>query len=516
MASYNFQTSAGAPPKIDLAAGLQEFAKNRRAAEAVDREEALQRDKLAATTAQQDRANKLAVEQLAATTAHQKRADVLADKQLQISRDQLAESKSQNQITNEIRKAEEARRAKQATENERLARIAEADREVLGNLEVSDIKYGPHVSQEVAKARNNVANLEQVRSKNIELLNTRRTLINDEGMFSPEGQKEFANRVKLYGSILPKEQAEAKAREDIQGIVTAARANNYEQASQELIDQAKADILSSYNTIPATQEEYIKQGMAQLSSSGYSAPRSNETRKALAERAKLLGLKSEAEYSADALAQNKAALEKRKTDIEFKKDYYTLVNKKIDSKGGMGEKEWAEFVNGLDAFGDKDKRGAQELFVALRKSSNVPSEYIQKAIAMSTISTFGWDTEARDATNADHLKYVGTLAQRLAAGTPDHQIAASEFELGRIPTVSKEDLLKRRFTPVDIKSIASRLNLNPASVPLPSRTLLEQLRKERETKDPAANWLRNRNTKQTEEQAAQTADITKYRRRPLF
>ena len=341
----------------------------------------------------------------------------------------------------------------------KLKADARKDSNTLGNLKVNigfgDLGQG--VQDKASNTEKGIEKLEQDYTTNIAELTKRRGVIDEDGKLSPYGTTLFDTYKTSYLEALPPAEAEAKAMEAVLGIQSAAKDNDYDIKAKKHITSAREALLKGKvgATTNATVQEFVEAGQRQLESAGHANPFSAEVRADLANRAKILGLRTGGEYRTADVTANKAAYDnayqKEKDRISFLKDYYSAsksAGRSADgSYKGASTKDWVEFTSNLDAFGDSDKNKANTLFSTVKSAHpNLSAGIIREAImAKSGGSLF--DTETPDPT-AGNIEDIGKMALSLSKGTG--------------PAVNKEDFKINEAKLAELKpsnSLAGRLNL---------------------------------------------------------
>ena len=341
----------------------------------------------------------------------------------------------------------------------KLKADARKDSNTLGNLKVNigfgDLGQG--VQDKASNTEKGIEKLEEDYTTNIVELTKRRGAIDEDGKLSPYGTTLFDTYKTSYLEALPPAEAEAKAMEAVRGIQSAAKDNDYDVKAKKHITSAREALVKGKvgATANATVQEFVEAGQRQLESAGHANPFSAEVRADLANRAKILGLRTGGEYRTADVTANKAAYDnayqKEKDRISYLKDYYSAsksAGRSTDgSYKGATAKDWAEFTSNLDAFGTGDKDRANTLFSEVRSAhSNLPAGFIREAIMARSGGKF-WDAETPASTKAE-IKAIGKMATSLGTGTG--------------PTVNKDAFKINEAKLAELKpsnSLAGRLNL---------------------------------------------------------
>lgn len=341
----------------------------------------------------------------------------------------------------------------------KLKADARKDSNTLGNLKVNigfgDLGQG--VQDKASNTEKGIEKLEQDYTTNIAELTKRRGVIDEDGKLSPYGTTLFDTYKTSYLEALPPAEAEAKAMEAVRGIQSTAKDNDYDVKAKKHITSAREALAKGKvgATTNATVQEFVEAGQRQLESAGHTNPFSAEVRADLANRAKILGLRTGGEYRTADVTANKAAYDnayqKEKDRISFLKDYYSAnksAGRNADgSYRGVSTKDWAEFTSNLDAFGTGDKDRANTLVSTIKSAhSNLPAGIIREAVMAKSGGNL-FDTETPDPTEGN-IKDISEMALALAKGVA--------------PAVNKDDFKINEAKLAELKpsnSLAGRLNL---------------------------------------------------------
>ena len=339
------------------------------------------------------------------------------------------------------------------------------NKDILGStkINIGFEDLGSSVKDKYTEQKAAIDKVEGDISRDISDLLLRRNFIDNNGKLSEAGQAEYDKRVAAYSKELAPAQAEDLAMQDITAARDAALASDYDKQAINFLSSSRSGLETAKTKAAQapTVDEYVNAGINQLAAADYKNP--EEARAALNERAKSLGLRTKADYSASDIAAEEKAYNRAKDKIGFLKDYYSLSNTKARSSGstykGMGTKEWNSFVDGVDLVSTSDKENINSLFAAAREANpSLPVGVIREAIATTAIKGLFSDNRALDAANPENIKKVSEVAQSLGTGSPSSgakvtQNDLSKFEINLAPSSS---------------SLSNRLRLPNRDVTLPT------------------------------------------------
>ena len=337
---------------------------------------------------------------------------------------------SRNKVLDQRYKDEQAILKTERDRIDKERKQKKTDASILDNFSVDrSLEYlGPNVRNKVAQYKETSDKEKERILGNVSRLLLERNYFDKDNNLSQEGQKEYNKRLEGYiQQNVPLALAEMSALNDVTAIRDNALKSDYDKQAESYVNKIDRNYEQAIERLPSTMttDEFVAAGMKQLADAGHSAPRSNAVRESLLARAQSLGLTTKGAMQSSLTAASDADYQRQKDKVDIGIKVYNANKKSKSGKPssnklkGMGEKDWREYVNDLDAIGTGDRDRANDLVATMQKDprlANVDIGVLREAAYLTDVTTLGFDKDVLDPKNPKQLETAIEMAVSLSNG----------------------------------------------------------------------------------------------------